>query len=386
MQDEGHRREARLGPGDFDFGDGSRLELGAGWTIRGAGPDATRLVASRATFDVFRDGIHSALFVRGARVTLAGFTFDGFCHTGPSPGPGCEAAHQNTLLAIVVACGFGPAPPPDCDVDGLVVEDVRVVGVKVPFLATSTPPAPERGEPGLYANYRDLHWTIRRFSVSGRDKSFRYARVFELGNGATAELSQGPGVGVEAPRRYVVDIEDSDLDVAIGRWGGQLSGVLTMAVNDDRVDLTVNLRRSRWRAAARLVGIANGAVGRDGARGGRATFRAFDAELLAVPAELAHPEAPPALRCPPFDAALYAADFSQPGGAHATRVDLVRTPVAAEPNFAGCPPVAALDLGAPALARQVTLCTEASPLAPGVRGEAQRAAPPCAPSQPGESP
>jgi hypothetical protein len=352
LQDEAHRREARLGAGAFDFGDGRRLELGARWTIRGAGVDATRVHASRATVDVFGDDIHSAFLVRGPGVTLAGFTFDGFCHVGPSPGPGCEPKHQNTLLAIVVACGFGAERPPDCDVDGLLVEDVRVVGAKTPFLATSTPPDPAKGTPGLFANFRDLHWTIRRFQVTGRDKSFRYARVFELGNAATAELSQGPGVGVEAPRRYVVDIEDSDVDTHVGRWSGELAGILTAAVNDDRVDLRVNLRRSRWRGVARLVGLANHAVPGDGADDGRLAFRCSDSELVADARDAAPHGGSP---CPRSDAAIEANELSRAGGRHRIEVALERCAVRAEPAPATCPPSRAIDLGPPEQRAHVAL-------------------------------
>lgn len=351
MQAEGHRREARLGPGDFDFGDGRRLELGRGFAVRGAGPDATRIHASRATLDVFGDDIHSAFLVRGANVTLAGFTFDGFCHTGPSPGPGCEPSHQNTLLAIVVACAFALEKPADCDVDGLAIEDVRVLGAKTPFLATSTPPEPERGRRGLFANFRDLHWTIRRFQVSGRDRSFRYARIFELGNGATAELSQGPGVGIETPRRYRVDIEDTDLDTHVGRWGGQLAGMLTAAVNDDDVELEIRVRRSKWRGAARVVGLANHALPGDAGDDGRLAFACEDAELVADASD----GAPLAGACPPFSAALRAGEFSLPGGSHRTEVRLERCTVRAEPAPPGCPPTTAIDLGSPDLSPHLSL-------------------------------
>jgi hypothetical protein len=355
MQDEAHRREARIGPGAFDFGDGRRLELGNHWAIRGAGPDATRIHASRATFDVFGDDIHSAFFVRGAHVTLAGFTFDGFCHVGPSPGPGCLPKHQNTLLAIVVACAFAIERPPDCDVDGLAIEDVRVLGAKTPFLATSTPPDPAKGTKGLFANFRDLHWTIRRFQVSRRDRSFRYARIFELGNGATAALSQGPGVGVEAPRRYVVDIEDSDIDTHVGKWSGELAGILTAAVNDDRVDLRVNLRRSKWRGAVRLVGLANPAVAGDGADDGRLAFHCSDAELVAGTGDAAPFAGAP---CPPFDAAIEANEFSLAGGAHRTEIALERCTVRAEPAPPACPPSRAVDLGPAQQAGHVSLVSD----------------------------
>jgi len=379
MQAAGHRRIAEVGPGDFDFGDGRRFDLSSGFAIEGAGPDATRLHASRPTLSVFHDDIHSALFVRGAHVRLARFTYAGDCNAGPSPGPGCEPKHDHTLLAIVVACDYGMERPSDCDVDGLVVEDVRVLATKTPFLATSSPAHPERGDKGLFANFRDLHWTIRRFSVSGRDDPFHYARIFELGNGATADISRGPGVGVEAPRRYVVDIEDTDLDANVGMWGGQLAGVLTAAVNDDRVDLRVNLRRSHWRGAERLVGLGNHTVAGDAGDDGRLTFSCVDSALDADPRAFAgRAVAGETTACPPFAAAVYAAEFGQRGGAHATRVNLVRCPVHIAAGLALCPAPAALDVGGgDDAAAHVVTCLEDSPLDPPPRALGTAAAPPC---------
>lgn len=379
MQSEGHRRVAQVGPGDFDFGDGRRFELTRGFAVLGAGLDATRIHASRPTLKVFQDDIYSAFFVRGANVRLADFTFDGFCHDGPSPGPGCEAKDEHTLLAIVVACGYGMERAADCDVDGLVVENVRVLGVKTPFLATSSPAHPERSEKGIFANFRDLHWTIRRFQVSGRDAEFRYARIFELGNGATAEISRGPGVGVEAPRRYVVDIEDTDIDTHVGMWGGQLAGILTMAVNDDRVDLRVNLRKSHWRGAERLVGIANHSVAGDDGDDGRVTFSCIDSALHADPREFAGRDfgAAGATACPPFAAAVYVGEFSRSGGNFESRANLVRCPVKIEAGLALCPKPGSLDLGDDAIAAHVSACLEESSADPPPRAAGRIVPPPC---------
>lgn len=381
MQSEGHRRVAQVGPGDFDFGDGRRFELTRGFAVQGAGPDATRVHASRPTLKVFQDDIYSAFFVRGANVRLADFTFDGFCHDGPSPAPGCEAKDEHTLLAIVVACGYGMERAPDCDVDGLVVENVRVLGVKTPFLATSAPAHPERNQKGLFANFRDLHWTIRRFQVSGRDAAFRYARIFELGNGATADISRGPGVGVEAPRRYVVDIEDTDIDSHVGMWGGQLAGILTMAVNDDRIDLRVNLRNSHWRGAERLVGIANHSApgDDDGGDDGRVTFSCIDSALHADPREFAGRDfgAAGSTACPPFAAAVYVGEFSRSGGNFTSRANLVRCPVAIEAGLALCPKPGSLDLGDDAISAHVSACLEESPIEPPARGGGRIVPPPC---------
>lgn len=376
MQSDGHRRVAQLGPGDFDFGDGRRIELTSGFAIQGAGPDATRIFASRPTLAIFTDDIHSAFVVRGARVRLADFTFSGLCHDGPSPGPRCEAKDEHTLVAILVACAYGMQAPPDCDVDGLAIENVRVVGVKTPFVATSSPAHPERGAKGLFANFQDLHWTIRRFQVSPRSEPFRYARVFELGNGATADISRGPGVGVAAPRRYRVDIEDTDIDANVGMWGGNLAGILTMAVNDDRVDLRVNLRNSNWHGAERLVGIGNHTVPGDSGDDGRVTFSCVDSALHADPMEFAGRAVTNAVAtsCPPFAAAVYVGEFAQRGGSHQSRANLVRCPVKIEAALALCPKPASLDLGD---AAHVTTCIEASPLDPPPRGAATVAEPPC---------
>jgi hypothetical protein len=376
MQSAGHRRVAQLGPGDFDFGDGGRFDLSSGFTIQGAGPDATRIFASRPTLDIFHDDIHSALFVRGAQVRLADFTFNGFCHQGPSPGPACEAKHEHSLLAILVACAYGMEAGPDCDVDGLAIENVRVVGVKTPFVATSSPAHPERGLRGLFANFLDLHWTIRRFQVSDRSDPFRYARIFELGNGATADMSRGPGVGVAAPRRYVVDIEDTDIDANVGMWGGNLAGILTAAVNDDRVDLAVNLRDVHWRGAERLVGLANHTVAGDASDDGRLTFSCIDSALHANPLDYAGRAVTDSVTvaCPPFAAAVAVGEFALAGGSFQTRANLVRCPVQIEAGLALCPKPASLDLGG---TEHVTTCIEESPLDPPPRGSAAIALPPC---------
>jgi hypothetical protein len=379
MQSEGHRRVAQVGPGDFDFGDGRRFELTTGFAVLGAGPDSTRVHVSRPTLSVLQDDIYSTFFVRGANVRLADFTFDGFCHNGPSPGPGCGAKDEFTLLAIVVACGYGMERAPDCDVDGLVVENLRVLGVKTPFLATSSPAHPERNEKGIFANFRDLHWTIRRFQVSDRDSEFRYARIFELGNGATADISRGPGVGVEEPRRYLVDIEDTDIDTHVGMRGGQLAGILTMAVNDDRVDLRVRLTNSHWRGAERLVGIANHSVDGDGGDDGRVVFDCIDSALHADPREFAGRDFGEAgtTACPPFAAAVYVGEFSRSGGNFASRANLVRCPVKIEAGFALCPKPGSLDLGDDAIAAHVSACLEESSVDPPPRGAGRIVPPPC---------
>ncbi len=377
MQSEGHRRVAQVGPGDFDFGDGRRLELTSGFSIEGAGPDATRIYASRPTLDVFGDDIYSAFFVRGAQVHLAGFSFDGFCHHGPSPEPACDAAHEHTLLAILVACGYGMQRPPDCDVDGLVIDNVRVLGAKTPLVVTSSPPHPERNEKGLFANFRDLAWTIRHFQVSGRDTAFRYARIFEFGNGATADISRGPGVGVEQPRRYIIDIEDTDIDANVGMWGGQLAGILTAAVNDDQVDLQLTLRNSHWHGAERLVGLANHSVADEGGDDGRVTFRCIDSALHAEPLQWTERNGAGAAACPPFAAAVYVGEFALPGGNFVSRANLVRCPVRIDASLALCPKPASLDLGGAAFAAHVATCIEASPLDPPPRGTAITRPPPC---------
>lgn len=373
MQQEGHRREAVLDPGRFDFGDGRRLELGSHWTIRGAGVERTRLYPSRPTTAVFRDDIHSALFVRGAQVHLSGFTFDGSCSAGPSPGPGCAPNGRATLLALVVACGYGMERGPDCDVDGLVVEDVRVEGVKTPFVATSSEPHPEAGEKGLFANFEDLHWTIRRFQVASPEASFRYARIFELGNAAAAESSQGPGVGVAAPRRYRVDIEDTDIDAHVGKGGGQLAGVLTMAVNAP-VSLEVRLVRSRLVGTERVVGIAADVAPGAGHDGGSARFVCEGSQLVADQRDWAgRVREPGSAPCPPFDAAVYVGEFAKPGSRPDVRAVFRGCEVRVEGWIALCPAPASIDLGPPG----ASTCLEDTPATPAARGAGALESGPC---------
>jgi hypothetical protein len=359
MQQEGHRREARLGPGRYDFGDGGRLELGSGWTIEGAGIDATTLFPSRPTTAVFDDDLRSLLLVRGARVRLAGFTFDGACGAGPSPDPACADHAADTLLALVV-------------------EDVRVLHVKTPFLATSSEPKPEHGRKGLFANFRDFEWTIRRFQVSGRADGFRYARVFELGNAATAILSQGPGVGVSERRRYRVRLEELAIDAPVGKTGGQLAGVLTIALNAP-VSLEVDLVRSRLAGTERVAGIATHTVRRPGADAGHVLVRCEDSALVADPRDwedrLRRKRG--SLPCPPHTAAVSLGEFSRPGGIHRARLELRRCEVRAEPFLALCPAPASVDLGPPELAPHTSLCLEDSRLAPPARGAGAVETTPC---------
>jgi len=369
MQSEGHRREAVASPGRYDFGGAGRFELTGGMALRGAGSDRTTLYASRPTRSVFGDDIRSALWVRGAGVELGGFTFDGSCRDGPSPGPECARDDDQTLLAIVVACGYGFERGPDCDVDGLRIDDVRVLNVKTPFVATGSDPNPAAGQKALFANFRDFHWTIRRFSVSGRDDPFRYARIFELGNASTADISQGPGAGVAEPRHYVVDIEDTSIDTHVGKAGGQLAGVLTMAVNAP-VSLAVNLRRSSLRGTERVVGIATHALEGPGRDAGSALFRCEDSELVADQRDWAGKlkEDPKGSICPPFDAAVYVGEFSLPGGSHRSRAELVRCNVSVEGWLALCPAPASIDTGGERLAAHASVCLRESRVEPAVRG------------------
>ncbi len=379
MQAPGQRREARLGPGRFDFGDGERIDLDGGWTVRGAGADHTHLYATRRTRSVYREGIFSALFVNGPGVALVDFTFHGDCRAGPSPEPGCEAEDSDTLVAIVVACGWGWERGPDCDVDGLRVENVRVLAVKTPFVATSGPPSRDAGRRGLFANFLDFTWTIRNFQVSGTEDEFRYARVIELGNAATPDHSQGPGVGVSAPRRYVLDIEDTRIDTHIGKQAGAWAGVLTMSVTDDRVSLTVNVRRSRLRGTERVVGVAAGSLSDAERDGGRATFRCEDSELVANHAawgvRLASRE--PGAICPPFEAALSVGEFDEPGGTHHARAELVRCTVRVDGWLEICPQPASVELPSGASAPHASLCLEDATLDPPPRGEAAIGRGPC---------
>jgi hypothetical protein len=377
MQMEGHRREARLSAGRFDFGDGARLELGSGWTIAGAGPDATTIHASRPTTHVFQDDLHSLFLVRGSRVQLRGFAFDGSCAAGPSPAPECRALGDQTLLAIVVACGYGLERPPDCDVDGLMLEDLRVLHVKTPFLATSSDPDPASGQKGIFANFRDFSWTIRRFQVASRADGFRYARVFELGNSTTAEMSQGPGVGVSSPRRYRVRFEDLAIDTPVGQKGGQLAGILTATVNAP-VSLEIEVVRSRLVATQRLIGIATHTVDRPGADRGQARLLCEDSTLVADPRDWEERLRTGGAACPPFEAAVRLGENERVGGNHHVRADLRRCDVRAEPFLALCPAPASIDLGRAALASHVSLCSKDATLTPPPRGGAPQPASVCA--------
>jgi hypothetical protein len=363
------------GPGRFDFGGAERFELTSGFSIRGAGAGRTTLFASRPTTAVFTD-IRSALWVRGAHVELSGFTFDGACRDGPSPEPGCGPDDAETLLAIIVACGYGFERGPDCDVDGLRVDDVRVLHVKTPFVATGSDPDRAAGTKAVFSNFRDFHWTIRRFQVSDRAAGYRYARIFELGNASTPQVSQGPGAGVAEPRRYVVDIEDTHIDTHVGWRGGQLAGVVTMAVNAP-VSLTVNLRRSSLRGTERVVGIASHVLDGPGRDAGQALFRCEDSELVADHRDWGGRlrEDPAGAVCPPFDAAVYVGEFSRPGGPHRTRAELVRCSVRVEGWLALCPEPASIDTGGERLAAHSSVCIEESRLEPAPRGAVETA--PC---------
>ena len=372
MQSDGHRREALVGPGRFDFGDARRFELGSGFAIRGAGPERTTLYASRPTTSVFGDDVRSALFVRGARVELAGFTFEGDCRAGPHPGPDCHSGDGDTLLAVLVACGYGFERGPDCDVDGLSVHDLRVLHVKTPFVSTSSDPNRATGRKAVFANFRDFHWTIRRFEVSGRADGYRYARIFELGNAATPAVSQGPGAGVTEARRYVVDIEDTRIDTHVGMFGGQLAGVLTMAVNAP-VSLTVNLRRSSLRGTERIVGMASHVQGGLARAGGAALFRCEDSELVADQRDWAGKvrQDPAGAPCPPFDAAVYVGEPSQASDSRPARVELLRCAVRVEGWLALCPEPASIEV----IGENASACLEDSRVAPPVRGRVEP--PPC---------
>jgi hypothetical protein len=139
----------------------------------------------------------------------------------------------------------------------------------------------------------------------------------------------------------------------------------------------VNLRRSRWRGAERLVGLANHAVAGDGGDDGRLTFSCVDSALDADPRAFAgRAVAGETTVCPPFTAAVYAGEFAQHGGAHVSRVNLVRCPIRIAAGLALCPKPAALDVGGGDAGRVVT-CIEDSPLDPPPRDLATVAAPPC---------
>ena len=372
MQSDGHRREARVGPGRFDFGAAGRFELGSGFALRGAGPERTTLYASRPTTAVFNDDIRSALLVRGSGVELAGFTFEGDCRAGPRPGPDCHGNDVDTLLAVLVACRYGFERGPDCDVDGLSIHDLRVLHVKTPFVSTGSDPDRAAGKKAVFANFRDFHWRIRHFQVSGRSDGYRYARIFELGNAATPDISQGPGAGVAEARRYVVDIEDTRIDTHVGMHGGQLAGVLTMAVNAP-VSLTVNLRRSSLHGTERIVGVASHALDGRGSDEGEALFRCEDSELVADQSDWAGKlrERPHAAACPPFDAAVYVGEPSPASGRQRARAELLRCAVRVEGWLALCPEPASIAVaGAGASA-----CLEESRVEPAVRGRLEPA--PC---------
>jgi hypothetical protein len=169
-------------------------------------------------------------------------------------------------------------------------------------------------------------------------------------------------------------------------WGGQLAGILTAAVNDDRVDLRLNLRNSHWHGAERLVGLANHSVAGDDSDDGRVTFSCIDSSLRAEPLQWTARAGPEAAACPPFAAAVYVGEFARRGGTFQSRANLVRCPVRSDAGLALCPAPASLDLGDEALAAHVTTCIEASPLDPPPRGAATVAPPPCLDEGIGASP
>jgi hypothetical protein len=161
--------------------------------------------------------------------------------------------------------------------------------------------------------------------------------------------------------------------------GGQLAGILTMAVNDDRVDLRVRLTNSQWRGAERLVGIANHSVDGGDSDDGRVTFSCIDSSLHADPREFAGRDfgEAGATACPPFTAAVYVGEFSGSGGNFESRANLVRCPVKIEAGLALCPKPGSLDLGDAAIAAHVSACIEESSVDPPPRGAGRIVPPPC---------
>ncbi len=182
-------------------------------------------------------------------------------------------------------------------------------------------------------------------------------------------MSQGPGAGVAEPRRYVIDIEDTRIDTHVGRVGGELAGVLTLAVNAP-VALTVNLRRSSLAGTERVVGLAAHALDGPGRADGEVLLRCEDSRLLADQRDWASKvrARPQSALCPPFDAAVYVGEFSLPGGRFRMRAELVRCEVRAEAGLALCPAPASIDTGREALAAHVSVCTLDSRLLPAARG------------------
>jgi hypothetical protein len=329
----GHSRRVRARAGKFIIPDDELFDLTAGWTLEGAGVDETFIYASDSN-GVFTN-LESFIWVHGRDVRLADFTLDGDCASGlANPPPSCDvqtADVPTTTLGIVVSCGVGLSPPPDCDVDGLVVENVRVQNFKDAFVATRAV--------SLWSNFQDLTWTIRNFQVPTP-----VARVFQLG-GPTAG-AEGIGEGAMPPPgetyEYVINIESSVIETQIG-WPNTFipnDSILDVLVDDNDVDVTINLVDSTLVGSQRVV-FAN-AQNLDDAesRDGRLTLNCVNSALVADRALWSDPTG-----CPPFDAAIYLAqqEIALPGLQHLQAnftncsIEVKGTPT--------CPALTSLDTG-----------------------------------------
>lgn len=363
MASEGDDRRAFMRPGAYTFRPGERFELDSGWTLEGTSPRESVIVAARDN-DLFRAPFHSLIFVRGAGVTLRNFRYDGNCWVSPEIARACE----EKLLAwygIVVACSFGRERGEDCDVDGLLIDRVRVINTKYPFFASASAGNTPAG-PGLFTNFLDFTWTFRNFQVGSTDRKYGPATVFGLGHktapdGSRSPYGLGPGEGVapaDGRRHYVVNIEDTRIETRLvfgaafregefvaeyrGEGMGARNALIDAHVDDADVDLVINLRDSTLVASHRLIS-AGTRISKDRESiGGSVTLNCRDS-TLAVDHSLWAERSAALPDCPPFDAAIY---LDQPAaGRYAAPTRLNLDGCTVEVRNSVCPAPAAIDTG-----------------------------------------
>jgi hypothetical protein len=158
----------------------------------------------------------------------------------------------------------------------------------------------------------------------------------------------------------------------VGKHGGRMAGVLTAAVNDDRVTLEIELRRSHLRGTERVVALAAHALDGEARDDGSVSLRCEDSEIVAdLGAWGARVEERGVAPCPPFPAALYVGELARPGGLHREHASLVRCGVAVRGWISLCPEPAAVELGAGAAAdgiEHASLCLEDARVEGAIRG------------------
>lgn len=374
MQTPGDVRTARVSAGIFAFGD-SLWQLDAGWSLVGAGADRTRIVAVRELGGESLEDTHSGIWVAGRDVTIQGLTLNGACADAPPAwreDPCAGLLGSLSTVGIAVICGFGDDPPPDCDVDGLLVEDVRIMNAATGFSATGHPPLAPLGFGGVWTNFLDFTWTLSGLRASGFESTGRYARFLDLGDAVGGFLSQGPGVGATTPRAYRVDLISSDIEAPISPPGfnGFHDGGVTIAVGNPLVGLEFHAIDSTISATSRPLSIGSLSVG-DGTGQGEIYFVCTDSTWTADHSDWDAAQALPGKPegCPFYDATVYLSHWPSPSAFHVTRADFADCDIFVVGST--CADPRALDTGTigPALTEA---CLERTVLSPGpARGNGQ---------------